>query len=96
MATLDMPAVVADLYRNLLMKRSGNDRLIMEYEMFDTSRALIRISAGMQTSTDMKIYLFRRIYGQDFGNETTERIIGHCRGAINRAPTPALSRLHRL
>jgi hypothetical protein len=49
-ATLDTPAFIADLYQTLLMQRSGSDRLIMGCRMFDTSRALIRASAGMQTS----------------------------------------------
>lgn len=79
MATLDTPAVVADLYRTLLMQRSGSDRLIMGCGMFDTSRALIRASGGIQTPTDMKIYLFKRTYGSDFDNETAERIIEHYR-----------------
>ena len=79
MATLDTPAAVAALYQNLLMKRSGSDRLIMGCRMFDTSRALIRASAGMQTSLDMRIYLFKRTYGGDFDDETVERIIGHWR-----------------
>jgi len=78
-ATLDTPAVVANLYRSLLMQRSGSDRLIMGCKMFDTSRALIRASAGIQTSTDMKIYFFKRTYGMDFDNETAERIIEHWR-----------------
>ena len=77
--TLDTPTVVADLYRTLLMKRSGSDRLIMGCGMFDTSRALIRTRVGIQTSTDMKIYLFKRTYGRDFDKETVERIIEHYR-----------------
>ncbi|MFO1429713.1 MAG: hypothetical protein U1F76_06180 [Candidatus Competibacteraceae bacterium] len=89
MATLDTPAVVAELYRTLLMQRSGSDRLIMGCRMFDTSRALIRASAGMQTGTDMKIHLFKRTYGRDFDNETVERIIRHWRNLD--CTSPALS-----
>jgi hypothetical protein len=88
MAPLDTPAGVADLYRTLLMQRSGSDRLIMGCGMFDTSRALIRARAGIQTGTDMKIYLFKRTYGRDFDNETAERIIGHWRNLDCASPAP--------
>ena len=87
-ANLDTPAVVADLYRTLLMKRSGSDRLIMGCGMFDTSRALIRASVGMQTSTDMRIYLFKRTYGRDFNDAKAERIIEHWRNLDCASPAP--------
>ena len=88
MATLDTPAAVADLYQHLLMKRSGSDRLIMGCRMFDTARALICASAGMQTSLDMRIYLFKRTYGGDFDDATAERIIEHWRNLDCASPAP--------
>jgi hypothetical protein len=62
-------------YRELLMQRSGEERLKMGCDMFDTARALMKASLTVQTLPELKKQLFLRTYGSDFDAETTARIM---------------------
>ena len=79
----DTPEAVRDLYRRLLMRRSGADRLRMGCDMFDTARAFVRSSlgdpSGTDASPDLKARLFLRTYGTDFDAETVARITARLR-----------------
>ena len=72
----DTPEAVQNLYRTLLMRRSGGERLHMGCAMFDTSRALAR--ANLQrtslTEDELRVRLFLRTYGGDFAPDTAARI----------------------
>jgi hypothetical protein len=72
----DTPEAVQDLYRTLLMCRSGSERLQMGYAMFDTARAVARASLRGRVHNDdeLRVHLFVRTYGGDFDAETVERI----------------------
>jgi len=74
----DTPTAVNDLYRQLLMRHSGSERLEMGCRMFDTARALMRASLGDPSGTDrspeMMARLFLRTYASDFDAATRERI----------------------
>jgi hypothetical protein len=74
----DTPNEVAARYRELLMRRSGAERLEMGCRMFDTARALMRASLGdplgTDRSRDMMARLFLRTYGADFDPMTRDRI----------------------
>ncbi len=74
----DTAAHVERLYRELLMQRSGEERLLMGCRMFDSARALVRASLGDPDGTDhspaMRVQLFLRTYGQDFDPLTRTRI----------------------
>ena len=74
----DTPHEVAKLYRDLLMRRSGSERLEMGCRMFDTARAFMRVSLGDPSGTDrsreMMTQLFLRTYGADFDPMTRDRI----------------------
>ena len=72
----DTPAAVQDLYRTLLMRRSGAERLIMGCAMFDTSRAFVRASLQAESHTDdaIRVGLFMRTYAGDFNPDRVERI----------------------
>jgi hypothetical protein len=66
-------------YRNMLLERSGEERLKMGCSMHATAQALVRASAlqadpSASLSTLRKI-LFLRFYGQDFNAATRKRIL---------------------
>ena len=72
----DTPETVQNLYRTLLMRRSGSERLQMGCAMFDTARTLARASLRGRAHSDgeLRVCLFVRTYGGDFDAETVERI----------------------
>ena len=73
----DTSPEMEDIYRNLLMKRSGSDRLKMASDMFDTARALVRASLQGQnlSESEIKKSIFIRFYGKDFTTVTLEKIL---------------------
>jgi hypothetical protein len=79
----DTPEHVEQRYRALLMERSGEDRLLMGFKMFDTARAIVRASLGdaegVDSSMAMRVALFLRTYGADFTAEEREGIAARLR-----------------
>ena len=73
----DTPKEVQDLFRTLLMQRSGEERLKMGCDMFSTSRALIRSSLAGKglNETEMAVQIFLRTYSNDFPPDTLTKII---------------------
>lgn len=71
-------------YRVMLMERSGEERLLMGFRMFETARAFARASLGDAEggdhSVEMRVALFLRTYGPDFTAEVRERIVAQLRG----------------
>jgi hypothetical protein len=72
----DTPEAVQDLYRTLLMRRSGSERLHMGCAMFDTARAfaLANLRRLSHSDDELRVRLFVRTYGGDLDAETVERI----------------------
>ena len=72
----DTPEAVQNLYRTLLMRRSGGERLHMGCAMFDTARALARanLQRTSHTEDELRVRLFLRTYGGDFAPDTAARI----------------------
>jgi hypothetical protein len=72
----DTPEAVQNLYRTLLMRRSGGERLHMGCAMFDTARALARANLQRMSLTEDELHarLFLRTYGGDFAPDTAARI----------------------
>jgi len=66
-------------YRDMLLKRSGEERLKMGCSMHAMAQALVRASkhaAGpFVSSVSMKKILFLRFYGQDFESAARKRIL---------------------
>lgn len=59
----------------ILMKmRSNLDRLKMGAEMFDTARALVKLSLNKIPKEDLPSKLFLRFYGADFDQVRREKI----------------------
>lgn len=84
----DTPAHIEKLQREMLMRRSGAERLRMACAMFDGARRLMRVSlgdpGGGDDSADMRVKLFLRTYGPDFAPETRDRIVAWLRAAGRR------------
>ena len=61
----DTPPEIAELVRQKLMARSGEERFLMGVRMFDAARAMVLASlpAGL-SAEELKRQLFQRIYGQ--------------------------------
>lgn len=75
----DTPSHVEQLYRELLMRRPGADRLRMGAAMFEGAKRLVRASLGDPEGRDdspgMRVRLFLRIYGPDFDEASRARIV---------------------
>lgn len=75
----DTTPEIESIYRNMLMKKSGQERLMMGCSMFDTARkqALAGIAAKMPGLSEAEIRkeLFLRFYGMEFSKEEKEQIL---------------------
>jgi hypothetical protein len=61
----DTPPEIAELVRQKLMARSGQERFLMGVRMFDAARDMVLASLPTGLSPeDQKRRLFERIYGQ--------------------------------
>jgi len=62
---IDTSPEIAELVRQRLMARSGEERFLMGVRMFDAARtmALASLPAGLSTE-ELKRQLFQRLYGQ--------------------------------
>ncbi len=74
----DTSAEMEVTYRELLMRRSGEERVRMAGRMFDSARTLalagIEAQGGAATAAEARANLFLRFYGRDFDDETRNRI----------------------
>lgn len=61
----DTSPEIAELVRQKLMARSGEERFLMGVRMFDAAREMVLASlpAGLSTE-ELKHQLFQRLYGQ--------------------------------
>jgi hypothetical protein len=77
----DTPAPVAERYRQLLMARSGAERVRMACDMFDSARRITMagLAGDVTHVVERRVALFTRLYGADFDAGTRERIIARIR-----------------
>jgi hypothetical protein len=70
--------------RELFARRSGSDRVRMACDMFDLARALMvsRVWAEHPdiTEGELRVMIFERTYGGDFGPDERARIAARLRG----------------
>jgi hypothetical protein len=73
--------------RELFMARSGSDRVLMAFEMFDFARALviadIKAVDPAISDAELRVRIFERFYGDDFDADSRARIAA----AIRSNPT---------
>lgn len=74
----DTPAGIERKFRQMLLRRSGEERLKMGCSMHAAARALAKASISQQhqdaQAHELKRLVFLRIYGNDFEPEERERI----------------------
>ena len=72
----DTPENIDEDYRKMLMKLTGEKRILMSLSMFDLAAELMisRIKA-MYTAKDFKKQIFLRMYDNDFTQAEKEKIL---------------------
>ena len=63
----------------MLLALSPAERVRMSSSMFDTARAVILATLPPGSPAEIRVGLFRRLYGADFDSETRNRIEEHLR-----------------
>jgi len=70
---------VAIRFRELMMRKSGEQRLLMGCSMYDTAKQIVRSAIYNSrpgiTETEMKKEIFLRFYGQDFSQAEKEKFL---------------------
>jgi len=70
---------IAVRFQNLMMRKSGEQRLRMGCSMHDTAKQIVRSAIYNShpeiTDAEMKREIFLRFYGQDFSQTDKERIL---------------------
>jgi hypothetical protein len=70
---------VAIRYRDLMMSKSGQQRLLMGCSMYDTAKKIVRSaiynSRPEITEEEMKKEIFLRFYGREFSRAEREKFL---------------------
>jgi len=70
---------VAIRYRDLMMSKSGQQRLLMGCSMYDTAKKIVRSAIYNSrpdiTDEDMKKEIFLRFYGNEFSRADREKFL---------------------
>ncbi len=69
----------ARLYREMLMSRSGAERLRMGGDLFMAARFLALAGLRAESPDDLPARLFLRFYGRDFSSEQRAAIVERIR-----------------
>lgn len=78
MFSKDTPEEIEKIYIEKLRQKTDTERALMGFSMFETARYLMNISLPcILTDKDKKIAIFNRFYGNDFSQETRDKIIEH-------------------
>jgi hypothetical protein len=76
---LDTHPDIAVLYRDLMMSKSGQERLLMGCSMYDTAKQIVRSAIYNNqpriTDEEMKKEIFLRFYGKEFYRDYREKIL---------------------
>jgi hypothetical protein len=63
----------------MFKEKTGEERMMMGFSMFETSRTLVRVGILSRrpgiSEKDLKIEMFKIFYGRDFDPATREKII---------------------
>lgn len=72
----DTPENIDEIYRKMLMKLTGEKRILMSLSMFDLAAELmISRIMEMYTVKDFKKQIFLRMYDNDFTQTEKEKIL---------------------
>ena len=70
---------IAVRFRELMMSKTGQERLLMGFSMYDTAKEIVRSSiynnhSGIRKA-DVKREIFLRFYGHEFNQADREKLI---------------------
>ena len=72
----DTPENIDAIYRKMLMKLTGEKRILMSLSMFDlAAQLMISRIMEMYTAKDFKKQIFLRMYDNDFTQTEKEKIL---------------------
>ncbi len=78
---LDTHPDIAVRYRNMMMHKSGEQRLRMGCSMHETCKQIVRSaildSSPGSTEAQMRREMFLRFYGHEFGRSESEKLFQH-------------------
>jgi hypothetical protein len=77
----DTPPNVARLYHEMLMARSGAERLRMGCDLFMAARRLALAGLQAESPDDLSARLFLRFYSRDFSPQQRSAIVERIRAA---------------
>ena len=90
----DTPPEIERRYREMLLQRSGEERLIMGCSMVTFARELVVASVLAKTPdaspSELRRAIFLRFYGDDFDLATREKILRAVEAADERQRTTSL------
>lgn len=70
---------IAVRFRDLMMSKSGQERLLMGCSMYDTAKQIVRSAISNSrpgiTEEEMKKEIFLRFYGKEFSTADREKIL---------------------
>ncbi len=70
---------VAIRFRDLMMSKTGQQRLLMGFSMYDTARQIVRSAIYNSqpdiTDKDLKKEIFLRFYGNEFSQSDREKFL---------------------
>ena len=70
---------IAMKFQNLMMGKSGEQRLLMGFSMYDTARRIVQSALVSQqpeiTAREMRAGIFTRFYGHEFTETEKENIL---------------------
>ena len=85
---LDTHPEIAVRYRNMMMCKSGEERLRMGCSMFDAAKLIARESILARhpdiTGAEMKREIFMRFYGHEFSPADRERVMSALSASAER------------
>jgi hypothetical protein len=70
---------IEKIFREMIMKKSGEERMMMGFSMFDSAREIVIASIKNEnpdiSEIELKKKLFLRFYGTDFTEEQKQKIL---------------------
>jgi len=68
-------------YRDLMMSKSGHERVLMGFSMYDTAKQIVRSAIYNNqpqiTDEEMKKEIFLRFYGKEFSPSDREKFLSN-------------------
>lgn len=77
---------IEKIYHQMMMRRSGEERLMMCFSMLETAKEIIK--SNLEDKTHWREQVFLRLYGNDFDDNTKKKILAAIRKFQENNKTP--------